>query len=129
MNAFFDTIRNLGVARLAAAAGMTIALIVFFVFLATRLSTSQLALLFDDLNPEDSTRIVGQLESMGIPHEVTANKRQIRVPSDQVARLRLALLPAYAALLGRRAKRGGRGAGGGSGPESLIASRSRSRLS
>lgn len=70
---------------------MTIALIVFFVFLATRLSTSQLALLFDDLNPEDSTRIVGQLESMGIPHEVTANKRQIRVPSDQVARLRLAL--------------------------------------
>jgi flagellar M-ring protein FliF len=91
VNAFLDTIRNLGVARLAAAAGMTIGLIVFFVFLATRLSTSQLALLFDNLNPEDSTRIVGQLESMGIPHEVAANKRQIRVPSDQVARLRLAL--------------------------------------
>lgn len=91
MNAFLDTIRNLGVARLAAAAGMTIGLIVFFVFLATRLSTSQLALLFDDLNPEDSTRIVHQLESMGIPHELAANKRQVRVPSDQVARLRLAL--------------------------------------
>lgn len=91
MNAFLETIRNLGVARLAAAAGMTIGLIVFFVFLATRLSTSQLALLYDDLNPEDSTRIVHQLESMGIPHELAANKRQIRVPSDQVARLRLAL--------------------------------------
>ena len=91
MNAFLDTIRNLGVARLAAAAGMTIGLIVFFVFLATRLSTSQLALLYDDLNPEDSTRIVHQLESMGIPHELAANKRQIRVPSDQVARLRLTL--------------------------------------
>ncbi|MGH6619263.1 MAG: flagellar basal-body MS-ring/collar protein FliF [Alphaproteobacteria bacterium] len=70
---------------------MTIGLIVFFVFLATRLSTSQLALLFDDLNPEDSTRIVHQLESMGIPHELATNKRQVRVPSDQVARLRLAL--------------------------------------
>lgn len=91
MNAFLDTIRNLGVARLAAAAGMTIGLIVFFVFLATRLSTSQLALLFDDLNPDDTTRIVHQLESMGIQHEITGNKRQIRVPSDQVARLRLAL--------------------------------------
>jgi len=66
VNAFLDTIRNLGVARLAAAAGMTIGLIVFFVFLATRLSTSQLALLFDDLNPDDTARIVQQLESMGI---------------------------------------------------------------
>lgn len=91
MNAFLDTIRNLGVARLAAAAGMTIGLIVFFVFLATRLSTSQLALLFDNLNPDDATRITMQLESMGIPHELTSNKRQVRVPSDQVARLRLAL--------------------------------------
>jgi flagellar M-ring protein FliF len=91
VNAFLDTIRNLGVARLAAAAGMTIGLIVFFVFLATRLSTSQLALLFDNLNPDDTTRIVQQLESMGIQHEVTSNKRQVRVPSDQVARLRLSL--------------------------------------
>jgi flagellar M-ring protein FliF len=91
VNTFLDTIRNLGVARLAAAAGMTIGLIVFFVFLATRLSTSQLALLFDDLNPEDSARIVRQLESMAVPHELAANKRQVRVPSDQVARLRLAL--------------------------------------
>ncbi len=91
MNAFLETIRNLGVARLAAAAGMTIGLIVFFVFLATRLSTSELALLYDNLNPEDSARIDQQLESMGIPHEMTSNKRQIRVPSDQVARLRIAL--------------------------------------
>jgi flagellar M-ring protein FliF len=70
---------------------MTIGLIVFFVFLATRLSTSQLALLFDDLNPEDTARIVQQLDSMGVQNEVTSNKTQIRVPSDQVARLRLAL--------------------------------------
>ena len=70
---------------------MTIGLIVFFVFLATRLSTSQLALLFDDLNPDDTARIVHQLDSMGVRHEVTSSKRQIRVPSDQVARLRLAL--------------------------------------
>ena len=91
MNAFLETIRNLGVARLAAAAGMTIGLIVFFVFLATRLSTSQLALLYDGLNSDDSARIDHQLETMGIPHELTSNKRQIRVPSDQVARLRIAL--------------------------------------
>jgi len=91
VNAFLDTIRNLGVARLAAAAGMTIGLIVFFVFLATRLSTSQLALLFDDLKPDDTARIVQQLDSMGIQNEVSSNKRQVRVPSDQVARLRLAL--------------------------------------
>ncbi len=91
MNAFVETFRNLGVGRLAAAAGMTIGLIVFFVFLATRLSTSQLALLFDDLQQDDTARIVQQLESMAIPHEVSADNRQVRVPSDQVARLRLAL--------------------------------------
>ena len=89
MNTFLETFKNLGVGRLAAAAGMTIGLIVFFVFLATRLSTSQLALLFDNLKPDDSTRIVHELESMGIPFEVSSNDQQIRVPSDQVARLRL----------------------------------------
>lgn len=91
MNALVETFRNLGVGRLAAAAGMTIGLVVFFVFLATRLSTSQLALLFDDLKQDDTARIVQQLESMEIPHEVSADSRQVRVPSDQVARLRLAL--------------------------------------
>ena len=91
MNAVVETFRNLGVGRLAAAAGMTIGLVVFFVFLATRLSTSQLALLFDDLPPEDSARIVQELESMGMRHEVSADNRQIRVPSDQVARPRLSL--------------------------------------
>lgn len=91
MNAFVETFRNLGVGRLAAAAGMTVGLVVFFVFLATRLSTSQLALLFDDLKQDDTARIVQQLESMEIPHEVSADNRQVRVPSDQVARLRLAL--------------------------------------
>ena len=91
MNAFVETFRNLGVGRLAAAAGMTIGLVVFFVFLATRLSTSQLALLFDDLKQDDTARIVQQLESMEIPHEVSADNRQVRVPSDQVARLRLSL--------------------------------------
>jgi flagellar M-ring protein FliF len=91
VNAFVETFRNLGVGRLAAAAGMTIGLVVFFVFLATRLSTSQLALLFDDLKQDDTARIVQQLESMEIPHEVSADNRQVRVPSDQVARLRLSL--------------------------------------
>lgn len=90
MNAFLETFKNLGVGRLAAAAGMTIGLIVFFVFLATRLSTSQLALLFDNLKQDDSTRIVQELDSMGIPFELSSNEKQIRVPSDQVARLRLA---------------------------------------
>jgi len=56
VNAFFDTIQSPGVAHLAATTGMTIGLIVFFVFLATRLSTSQLALQFDDLNRASRAR-------------------------------------------------------------------------
>jgi flagellar M-ring protein FliF len=86
-----ETVNRLGPGRLAAAAGVTIGLIVFFVFLATRLATSQLALLFDDLNAEDSARVANELESMGITFEASPDGRQIRVPSDRVARLRLRL--------------------------------------
>ena len=95
MNAFLETVKNLGAGRLAAAAGLTIGLVVFFVFLATRLSTSQLALLFDNLDPQDTVRITRELDSMGLPYEVAANKQQIRVPSDQVARLRLIFAEIY----------------------------------
>ena len=50
-----------------------------------------MALLFGDLETEDSSRIVSELEGMGVPFEVRQNGRQIHVPAEQALRLRLSL--------------------------------------
>ena len=67
------------------------ALIVFFVFLTTRLSGPDMALLYGDLETTDSAKIVERLESLNVPFELKAEGSQIRVPADQVLRLRMSM--------------------------------------
>lgn len=91
MGTFLQMIRNLGPLRLAVMGGVLFALLVFFIFLTTRLATPQMSLLFGDLETEDTARIVSELESMGVPFEIRQNGRQVNVPADQALRLRLSL--------------------------------------
>jgi flagellar M-ring protein FliF len=86
---FLQTLRNLGTVRLVAMAGVAVGLIAFFIFLTLRLNTTQMSLLFAELDPNDSGKIVTQLEGSGIPYQLRAGGRQILVPSDQVLRLRM----------------------------------------
>ncbi len=89
MNAFLQTLRNLGPLRLAAIALVTISLLGFFGFITTRISSSPLALLYTELDQQDSGAIVQKLEAMKVPYEVDANGGLVRVPSDQVGKLRM----------------------------------------
>ena len=91
MNSFFETIRNLGVGRLVAMAGVTLALIGFFLFMFNRLSTGQMAVLFTDLDSRDSNQIVAQLQSTGVRHKITQDGAQIQVSQEEVNQLRLSL--------------------------------------
>ena len=91
MNPFADLIRNLGPVRLAALVGTAVAVVGFFIFLVTRLSTGSMSLLYSDLDPADSGQIVQQLESQQIPYQLKANGTQVFVPADQVLRLRVTL--------------------------------------
>ncbi|MGE4219468.1 MAG: flagellar M-ring protein FliF, partial [Alphaproteobacteria bacterium] len=91
MNTFMQTLRSLGVVKLAATAGITLGVIMFLIFLTTRLSTPQMSLLFSDLEPGDSARIATQLETQNVPYEVSADGTRIMVPSDQAGRLRITL--------------------------------------
>ena len=91
MNPFSDLVRNLGPVRIAALGATAIAVLGFFIFLATRLSTGSMALLYGDLEIADSGSIVQQLESQNIPYEIRAGGTQVYVPSDQVLRLRVSL--------------------------------------
>jgi flagellar M-ring protein FliF len=86
-----QTLRNLGPMRLAALGAVAFGLIAFFVFLAARLTSPGMSLLYSGLDASDSEQIVQRLETQQIPYELRGSGDQIYVPEDQVARLRLAM--------------------------------------
>ncbi|WP_193179929.1 flagellar basal-body MS-ring/collar protein FliF [Nisaea sediminum] len=91
MNPLVDLLRNLGPIRIAALVGTAVAVLGFFIFLASRLSTGGMALLYGDLDPADSGAIVKELESRNIEYELKAGGQQVYVPGDEVLKLRVAL--------------------------------------
>jgi flagellar M-ring protein FliF len=91
VNGLLQTLRGLGPIRLVMIAGVTLAMVAFFVFLTTRITTPGMALLYSDLELRDSGQIVQKLEAMNVPYQLRGDGSQILVPVDQVARLRMAL--------------------------------------
>ena len=89
MNAFLQTLRNLGPMRLAAIAIVRLSLLGMLGFITTRITTSPLALLYTELDQHDSAAIAQKLEAMKIPYEVDSSGSLIRVPSDQVGKIRM----------------------------------------
>jgi flagellar M-ring protein FliF len=74
--------------------GVAIGLVIFFFFLTSRLNTSEMTLLYGDLNASDSGKIIGELESMGVPYEVRANGTQVLVPNEKSLGLRMKMAEA-----------------------------------
>lgn len=89
MNTFFDTLKGLGPARLAAMAAVAAGTIAFFIFMTSQLASDQMALLYGDLDAQDSGEIVTMLEQRDVPYELGADGAQIRVPKGEVAQLRV----------------------------------------
>ncbi|NDE90224.1 MAG: flagellar M-ring protein FliF [Alphaproteobacteria bacterium] len=89
MNQLMQTLRGLGVVRLAALGGTMLAVIIFFAFMATKMSSGPMALLYSGLDPSDGGSIVAQLDTLKIPYEVSANGTSIKVPTEQVGKLRM----------------------------------------
>lgn len=89
MQGFFQTLRGLGTVRLAAMGAVGLALVLFFVFMSSKLSSTDNAILFGNLDPADSSKIIGKLETMGVPYEMKADGHQVWVPADKVLRLRM----------------------------------------
>ncbi len=63
--------------------------VAFFMAIIGGLQTSQMATLYADLDPSSASSIAQQLEAEAIPYEADATGRMIKVPQDQVDRLRL----------------------------------------
>ena len=89
MNGFLQTLRNLGPMRLAAIAVVTLSLLGFFGFLTTRISSSPYSLLYSEMEQQDAAAISQKLDAMKIPYEVSSNGNSIKVPSEQVGKVRL----------------------------------------
>lgn len=89
MNALIQTLRNLGPMRLGAIALVTFSLLGFFGFLTARISSSPMALLYADLDTTDAGAISAKLDSLKIPYEVSAAGNTIRVPGEQVGKIRM----------------------------------------
>ena len=91
MQGFFDFVKSLGAARMAAMAAVTLAMIGFFSFLIIRMTTPQMVPLFTDLSVEDSASIVKDLERQAIAYQIKNDGAIVMVAKDNVARLRMKL--------------------------------------
>ncbi len=91
MQGFFDFVKSLGAARMAAMAAVTLTLIGFFSFLMIQMTTPQMVPLFTDLSVEDSASIIKDLERQAVPYQLKSDGAIIMVPKDKVARLRMKL--------------------------------------
>ncbi len=91
MNGLSQLLQNLGTLRLAILGSVAVGLIAMIMFMATRLGTADYALLYGNLEPEDSGSVVSKLDAQNIPYQLANNGRDIMVPQDQVAKLRLSM--------------------------------------
>ena len=91
MGSLLQTLQKLGPVRLVAIGVALVAILGFFIFVATRLTSPSLGLLYADLDTKDSAQVVSKLDAMGVPYELKGNGTSIMVPQDQVARLRLTM--------------------------------------
>src|SRR5579863_10673592 len=82
VNGLLQSLRNIGLVRLGAIGAALIGMAVFFVVLANRVTTAEMALLYSDLDLKDSGQIVQKLDAMNVPYELRAQGTQIMVPGD-----------------------------------------------
>jgi flagellar M-ring protein FliF len=91
VQAFFDFVKSLGAARMAAMAAVTLSLIGFFSFLMVQMTTPTMVPLFTDLALDDSASIVKDLDRQAVTYQLKNDGAIILVPKDKVARLRMKL--------------------------------------
>jgi flagellar M-ring protein FliF len=91
VNSLFQTLKNLGPARLVGIGGGGIVMLIFLIYLVARLSSPPMEMLFGGLELADSNQIVNRLQSEKIPYELRNGGSEVWVPSDKKLDLRVKL--------------------------------------
>ena len=94
MNSFLETLKQLGPARLAIMGSVLMGLMIFFIFVSLRVSSTEMNLLYSDLSTIDSGAMAAKLEETQIPYEVSTDGTRIMVPDTEVGRARMLLAEA-----------------------------------
>lgn len=81
----------LGPRRLALLGVTAAAVLLAMGLLAYTVSRPTMGVLYAGLDDAEAGRILGQLQTMGVPHEVSGDGGAIRVPAKQIARIRMQL--------------------------------------
>ena len=89
MNAFIQSLRSLGPARLMAMAAVSVGLLGFIIYFTMRMGSPKMELLYGDLDTGAARAITQQLEAKQIPYQLRTDGRDIYVPSDQMLKMRL----------------------------------------
>ena len=91
MNGVLDVLKKLGPQKLMALGAVTIALMAFFAYITMRVTAPAMTTLFTDMNLQDSTSVVRELEQRAVKYEMRGDGGTVLVPKDQVLRLRMDL--------------------------------------
>ncbi|GHA28193.1 flagellar M-ring protein [Devosia pacifica] len=91
MDNLLQFLNRLGIARVAAMATVAVLMLGFFAFLIMRSQAPVMAPVYSGLSLEDSSAIIAELQTSGIPYELQAGGETILVPRDQITTLRMQL--------------------------------------
>jgi flagellar M-ring protein FliF len=91
VNGVLDVLKRLGPQKLLALGVVTLSLMAFFAFIIMRVTAPAMTTLFSDLNLQDSSAIMRDLEQKGIKYETRYDGATILVPKDQALRVRMDL--------------------------------------
>jgi flagellar M-ring protein FliF len=72
-------------------AAVAACIVAFFIYLTSRLASPDMALLYGELNAQDSGQIIARLEQMSVPYRIGEEGGKIFVPQDQVGRSRMVM--------------------------------------
>lgn len=89
VNNFWQSIKNLSPGRLASLAAIIIFLVSFLGYMVARMSSTEYAVLYTDLELEDAKQIISRLETDNVKYKLTKNGTEVMVPVDLVNKLRV----------------------------------------
>lgn len=78
-------------ARLAAMGGVLLFLMGFLIYLATHLGSTEMSILFNELDPADTKKIIAQLDEQNVRYKLAKNGTEIQVPAADALKLRVQL--------------------------------------
>lgn len=84
-----DIVKSLMGWRLAAIAGVTLAVAALLFYLATQATATPMGLLYSGLDARDSAAVVEKLDAANVPYEIKGDGSTILVPQDQALKLRM----------------------------------------